>query len=80
MALVIVFGINYGAETRGIIVPHFTVLSKEMNLSSKKYIWKNSEGKVIAPQITPLYEGAPIATVKNEKAKIIIGFLEWIYA
>ena len=71
----IVFPIDYGAETRGIIVPH-SVLGKEMNLSSKKYIWKNSKGKDIAPQITPLYEGAPIATLKSEKAKIIIGLLE----
>ena len=71
----IVFPIVYGAETRGIIVPH-SVLGKEMNSSSNIYIWKNSQGKDLAQQIIPLYEGAPIATLKNEKASIIIGLLE----
>ena len=47
-----------------------------MNSSSNIYIWKNSEGKDRAQQIIPLYEGAPIATLKNEKASIIIGLLE----
>jgi hypothetical protein len=71
----IVFPIVYGAETRGIIVPH-SVLGKEMNSSSNIYVWKNSEGKALAQQIMPLYEGAPIATLKGEKASIIIGLLE----
>ncbi|RYM35945.1 hypothetical protein ERX46_02825 [Brumimicrobium glaciale] len=71
----IVFPIVYGAETRGIIVP-LKVIGEEMNLSSEKYIWKNSKGKDILPQITPLYNGAPIATLKSKKAKEIIGLLE----